>query len=163
MHPGIVSHPTPYIYIYVYVSHMNHMYRNVSHPIGLLQEGCAALANLSHDPDGTAEAASGGGALYVAVAMAAHIDDERLQRYGVAVLDNLGATSKHDEQDRLGSAKPVSSSGAQQVHLSAPARVCAAMAAHPNSAELIELGCRAISNIAQESATSRRTVTELKV
>lgn len=57
---------------------------------GVLREACGALANLSHDEQAGEQANKSGGAAYVAASMAAHLQDEMIQRYGITALDNLG-------------------------------------------------------------------------
>ena len=133
---------------------------------GVLQEACAALANLSHDPAATDEAKASGGATYVAAAMAAHIDDERMQRFGIAVLDNLGVSGiLAEDEHRLHTTSYASSVGfnnaSQIAQLSSAARVCAAMKAHTESTALLEIGCRALANLSQENESVRRSVVHL--
>ncbi|KAL3929552.1 MAG: hypothetical protein SGPRY_001914 [Prymnesium sp.] len=124
---------------------------------GVLREACGALANLSHDEQAGEQANKSGGAAYVAASMAAHLQDEMIQRYGITALDNLGVkgVSDHDDSRLLTSSSHLATPKQQ---LASHTRVCAAMKAHLSSPSLLELGCRALANLCRSSADARRSV-----
>ena len=119
----------------------------------VLQEACAALANLSQDEVAANELSKLGGGKLVAKAMADHQMDERLQMFGVAALDNLSYTGLMPLEHNASHLGDVAGSSP----LSMASRVAIAMKTHPTE-KMLELGCRAMANLAQEGEACRRSV-----
>ena len=80
-----------------------------------------------------------------AKAMADHQMDERLQMFGVAALDNLSYTGLMPLEHNASHLGDVAGSSP----LSMASRVAIAMKTHPTE-KMLELGCRAMANLAQE-------------
>ena len=146
----------------------------------VLQEGCAALANLTQHAAAAEQLAAAGAGRVIAGAMSEHLGNERLQIFGVLALDNLGYSGLDlDEQSEAsgggggggGLSSVAAARKAERLKrtqldvaaaepLAAPLRVCAAMNAHPSSAKLQELCCRALANMAADGEGGRRAIAQ---